>query len=86
MIRLLLTREDLDMNLVCLNSKEFSQVGWSPLFYAVAGGKIEIVEMLLRRSDVNRDLKDIHGRTPAQLASLCGFLEIRGVLEDYNPL
>ena len=88
-VRLLLTREDLDINLVSHKRPSRNNLvcrGWSPLFFAVAGEKIDIVEILLRRSDVNRDLKDFEGLTPLELARKRGFQEICHLLEDYGPL
>ena len=64
-VKLLLTRPDID-----INAKDNN--GDTPLMLAAINGKTEIVKLLLTRPDIDINAKDNNGDTPLMLAAING--------------
>jgi ankyrin repeat protein len=57
---------------------------WTPLHFAASAGKPAIA-MVLLASGANKDLRDSLGRTPADVAELCGQGPVAAVLRGNTP-
>jgi len=68
-----------------VNVNAVNDIGWTPLFYAVAVGDIRMTYELLKKG-ARIDQRDYSGWTPLEHASLDGNSEIQSVLLSYEDM
>ncbi|EIT82407.1 hypothetical protein AO1008_08482 [Aspergillus oryzae 100-8] len=87
-IELLIARNDVDLYFslpeVDVNARTIRYGQGTALASAAKNGRENIVQLLLSRPDIDIGARDIHGRTPIQLATLEGHKSIALMLQRFH--